>query len=53
MVLFLIIAAIIIGLLLWKWLDVRSTDELTSMVKLLGSGNGQHVLSNAFQVKIK
>ncbi|ULT95869.1 hypothetical protein L3Y34_004497 [Caenorhabditis briggsae] len=53
MVLFLIILIVIIGLLLWKWLDIRSTDELTNALKLVSSGNGQHVLSNAFQVDEK
>lgn len=53
MVLFLIILVVIIGLLLWKWLDIRSTEELTNALKLVSSGNGQHVLSNAFQVDEK
>ncbi|CAI2350042.1 unnamed protein product [Caenorhabditis sp. 36 PRJEB53466] len=52
MVLFLIFIVIIV-LLLWKWLDIRSTDELMNVAGLLGSANGQHVLSNVFQVDEK
>ncbi|CAI5447723.1 unnamed protein product [Caenorhabditis angaria] len=47
---FLILIAVVIGLLLWKWLDIRSVDELSNILKLVTSGNGQHVMSNVFQV---
>ncbi|PAV90826.1 hypothetical protein WR25_06263 [Diploscapter pachys] len=45
----LLIIGLIVAVLLWKWLDIRSVDELKQVVGLLVSGNGQHVLSNFFQ----
>ncbi|CAB3406623.1 unnamed protein product [Caenorhabditis bovis] len=44
---------VIIGLLLWKWLDIRSIDEIQNIGQLMTSGNGQHVMSNLFQVDEK
>ncbi|KAK6752548.1 hypothetical protein RB195_003770 [Necator americanus] len=37
-------------LLVWKWLDIRSVDEIYNITRLLTCGNGQHVVSNMFQV---
>ncbi|VDM52262.1 unnamed protein product [Angiostrongylus costaricensis] len=45
---FLFLAAFII--LLLKWLDIRSLDELRNIFNLVVAGNGQHMLSNLFQV---
>uniref|UniRef100_A0A8R1HQW9 2-hydroxyacyl-CoA lyase 2 n=1 Tax=Caenorhabditis japonica TaxID=281687 RepID=A0A8R1HQW9_CAEJA len=53
MVLLLIFFAVIITLLLWKWLGISSFDELKTIFGLLTSRNGQHVLSNLFQVDEK
>ncbi|KAE9416677.1 hypothetical protein Angca_002633 [Angiostrongylus cantonensis] len=44
----LFLAAFII--LLLKWLDIRSLDELRNIFNLVVAGNGQHMLSNLFQV---
>ncbi|KAK6035245.1 thiamine pyrophosphate enzyme, TPP binding domain protein [Cooperia oncophora] len=37
-------------LLLWKWLDIRSVNEIKNITRLLSAGNHQHTLSNVFQV---
>ncbi|KAK5984011.1 IlvB acetolactate synthase like [Trichostrongylus colubriformis] len=37
-------------LLLWKWLDIRSLNEVKNITSLLSAGNNQHTLSNVFQV---
>ncbi|KAJ1345520.1 hypothetical protein KIN20_000074 [Parelaphostrongylus tenuis] len=46
--LFLFLVAFVV--LFLKWLDVRSLDELRNIFDLIISGNGQHMLSNLFQV---
>ncbi|GMT22045.1 hypothetical protein PFISCL1PPCAC_13342, partial [Pristionchus fissidentatus] len=49
----LIIFVAVVGLLLWKWLDLRSFDDVKTRFGTLLSGNGQHPLSNAFLVDEK
>uniref|UniRef100_A0A1I7XJS9 2-hydroxyacyl-CoA lyase 2 n=1 Tax=Heterorhabditis bacteriophora TaxID=37862 RepID=A0A1I7XJS9_HETBA len=44
---------LMIILFLWKWLDIRSFSDLQNCVKLIFSGNGQHIVSNLFQVDEK
>nr|CDJ90284.1 Thiamine pyrophosphate enzyme domain containing protein [Haemonchus contortus] len=46
----LILFVVILFLLLWKWLDIRSINEINNVTRLLSAGNNQHVLSNLFQV---
>ncbi|CAD6193545.1 unnamed protein product [Caenorhabditis auriculariae] len=51
--LFLIFFIAVVVLLFWKWLDYRSLEEVQGSVKSVLSGNGQHIISNLFQVDEK
>ncbi|KAK6014023.1 thiamine pyrophosphate enzyme, TPP binding domain protein, partial [Ostertagia ostertagi] len=48
--LILLIFVVAFFLLLWKWLDIRSINEIKNITRLLSAGNNQHTLSNVFQV---
>ncbi|KAK6014844.1 thiamine pyrophosphate enzyme, TPP binding domain protein, partial [Ostertagia ostertagi] len=44
--LILLIFVVAFFLLLWKWLDIRSINEIKNITRLLSAGNNQHTLSN-------